>query len=119
PLPSIAHELKWHPDGKTLAVVGGDQKIYLCDVPTRTVGWVLEGHKNGGHKLAFNHAGDLLVSRDWSSTLRFWDVRTGQQVFKTQGGGGHLRFSPDDRLMPVWNLNGNKMGLSEVAFASM
>jgi serine/threonine protein kinase/WD40 repeat protein/Flp pilus assembly protein TadD len=106
-------DMAWHPDGRTLALGGWDNKIRLWDVPTDKVGWVLQGHQTGGLQLAFGPSGDLLASRDWGPTLRLWDVLTGQQVFQTEAPGGCLGFPAKDRRLAVWN--GPRMALSEVA----
>jgi len=108
-----ANEMAWHADSGTLAVAGNDYKLYLWDPATWKPGWVLEGHKNGGIKLAFQHGGDVLASADWDGMLRLWDVHSGRQTFQTQVRVRCVRFSPDDRLMPV--STGNNMALSEVA----
>jgi serine/threonine protein kinase/WD40 repeat protein len=106
--------IAWHPDGTTLAAVDYYRKIHFWDVATKTEGWVLEGHTNAGIRLAFNHAGDVLASYDWSGTLRLWAPRTGRQIFQTQFGMACLRFSPDDRRLAA-RVDGNKVGFWEVA----
>ena len=107
--------IAWHPDGKSLAVAGGDRIIRIWDVTTRKQIARLEGHKAGGIGCAFNHAGDLLASGGWDATLRLWDPRTGQQLFQTQSWTDP-RFSPDDRLLACGG-GGNKLWLWEVAAA--
>ena len=64
--------LAWHPDGKTLAV-GAYARIYLWDVPSGKQTFALEGLRNGGIGLDFNHAGDLLASVGWEGVMRLWD----------------------------------------------
>jgi serine/threonine protein kinase/WD40 repeat protein len=90
----------WHPEGRLLAVSGWDNKIYLWDTSNRRLVLPpLEGHKNGGVLVHFNHAGDRLLSTDWSSIWRLWDVRTGQQLLTQPARGTFLGFSPDDRFL--------------------
>jgi serine/threonine protein kinase/WD40 repeat protein len=103
----------WHPDGKTLASVGGDRIIYLWDFPTGKQVAKLQGHTNGGINFAFNHRGDLLVSTGWDGTLRLWEPRTGKQLFHTQAVMWDLRFSPDDRFL-AGEVSGNKLRIWEV-----
>jgi serine/threonine protein kinase/WD40 repeat protein len=106
--------LAWHPDGKSLAVVGNDRTIHIWDVAARKEIARLEGHKNAGIGCAFSHAGDLLASGGWDGTLRLWDPRTGQQLFQSRIWENRPRFSPDDRLL-VTGGDGHKLRLSEVA----
>jgi serine/threonine protein kinase len=102
PHPRVCYAVAWHPDGKMLVTSCADRKLYLWDVPARKQILVFEGHQStGGIGLAFNHAGDLLASNDWHGVLRFWDPRTGRQVFSTPFLGGYPRFSSDDRLLAV------------------
>ncbi|HMC65742.1 MAG TPA: hypothetical protein VKI65_12450, partial [Gemmataceae bacterium] len=109
-----AHQLAWHPSGKTLAVVGDDSRIYLWHVPTGKQTLVLEGIRNGGVNIAFNHAGDLLASTGWEGMLRLWDPKTGKQLFSTMSWSIFPRFSPDDRLLAA-DIRDGKVVLWEVA----
>ena len=84
PLQGFPH-VAWHPDGKTVAMSGGDRIVYLGDVATGKQAVKLEGFKNGGIGVTFNHAGDLLASTGWESILRLWDPHTGQELFRTPG----------------------------------
>src|SRR5262249_21387206 len=59
----------------------------------------LEGHKKTGIVFRFNHAGDRLLSTDWSGIWRLWDTRTGQELLTLPAGGYCLRFSADDRFV--------------------
>jgi WD40 repeat protein len=111
----VADFLSWHPDGKTLAVVGADRLIRLWDVDAAQPILVLDGPRNHGIFISFNHAGDLLAAASWDGMLRLWDCRNGQQIFRTQSGwAGVPRFGPDDRLLgPV--LRNGKLGVGEFA----
>ncbi|MCI0461125.1 MAG: serine/threonine-protein kinase, partial [Gemmataceae bacterium] len=99
PLSVVTTDSAWHPDGRTLAVVGVNYNIYLWDVPARKQTVVLEGEKNGGVRLAFNRRGDVLVSGGWAGVVRFWDPITGQQLFNVPGHPNTPHFSPDDRRL--------------------
>jgi WD40 repeat protein len=115
--PVAPNDLAWRPDGKTLAVVGSDSRIYLWDVAAGKQTLVLEGLRNAGITIAFNHAGDLLASTGWEGKLRLWDPRSGKQLFSTpswMSSGAIPRFSPDDRLLAA-DIRDDKLGLWEVA----
>jgi WD40 repeat protein len=90
--------IKWHPEGRLLAVSSG-QAIALFDTRTGRQVRLLAGHTRNGIIFRFNRAGDRLVSNDWSDTLCLWDVRTGQQLLTGPMAWGYLRFSPDDGLL--------------------
>jgi serine/threonine protein kinase/WD40 repeat protein len=92
--------LAWHPEGRLLAMANdATRQITIWDTQTRQrVLPPLEGHRHRGIVLRFNHAGDLLLSNDWTWIWRMWDVRTGKQVL-TQPGQGCLCFRPDDSLV--------------------
>ncbi len=51
--------------------------------------------------MQFNHAGDRLLSTDWSGLWRLWDVHTGKVLLMQSGRGYDLRFSDDDRMVGV------------------
>jgi serine/threonine protein kinase/WD40 repeat protein/Tfp pilus assembly protein PilF len=90
----------WHPDGRVLALSDTEFKIHLWDTITnRPVRPPLEGHRNSGIMMRFNHAGDRLLSTDWNNIWRLWDVGTGQQLLALPAVGAYLKFSPDDHLL--------------------
>jgi serine/threonine protein kinase/WD40 repeat protein/Tfp pilus assembly protein PilF len=93
----------WHPEGRTLAVSGGKillDDIYLWDVSAgRLLLPPLTGHKNGGVVMRFNHAGDRLLSTDWSDSGKLWDTRSGKLLLSLPISQAPPYFSPDDRLV--------------------
>jgi WD40 repeat protein len=99
-IPGTVDWVAWHPDGELLAAATNDRRIHLLDSRTgRDILPPLEGHLGGGLICGVSHAGDWLISDDWSGRLRVWDTRTGQQLL-TQAGGTILpQFSRDDRLL--------------------
>ncbi|MGH9205884.1 MAG: WD40 repeat domain-containing protein [Acidimicrobiales bacterium] len=73
--------LSWHPDGRRLAAGCNDRKIHIWD--TQAAAEVMSpwtGHTADGMALAFNHAGDLLLSTDWSGQPRLWDTASGRPL---------------------------------------
>ncbi len=114
-----AERLAWHPQGRMLAVVGGDLSIHLWDVAARKKIRSLWRWKNGGLRITFNHAGDLLASYGWEHMLRLWDPLSGHEVFHTPAcfAGVSLRFGTDDRILGA-NIKDNKLSLWEIALSS-
>ncbi len=97
----------WSSDGRRLAAGGENTHIYVWDVAAARVTSVLKGHGSTVVYLALNPAGDLLASTSWDSTLRLWDLRSGELLFTTRAGPGDgaLDFSPDGlRLGSLLNL---------------
>ena len=110
---SWASGLAWHPDGRRIAT-SCDTQIFLWDAATATpltLPW--EGHTTQGIHLAFNHAGDRVVSTDWGGETRLWDAVTGRLLLRSPGYVG-LRFSRDDKLLGYGH-SGNKVRLYRVA----
>ena len=99
--PSPFGRLAWHPDGELLAVTTA-LHIQVWDVPRKRRNWQLE-HRGGGLEIAFNPAGDLLVSKGWDGRVKLWNPDTGREVFRTTGYSGY--FGSGDRLaVPYLNL---------------
>jgi WD40 repeat protein len=108
PHAELCHGVAWHPDGRRLAVGCDDLRIHLWDTGEQKELPAWEGHKVGAVLLrGFNRGGNLLLSTDWSGTLRVWDTESGQQVFTTplhpglvaypDGEGGMRIVAPDGR----------------------
>jgi serine/threonine protein kinase/WD40 repeat protein/Flp pilus assembly protein TadD len=92
--------LAWHPEGSYLAAVSQDERrIIVWDVAARRPIAQLEGYKNGGVHLAFDASGDLLASTGWEGMLRFWEFRSGKQLFRTPGDWRCLRFGAKNPLL--------------------
>jgi serine/threonine protein kinase/WD40 repeat protein len=114
PQPSGTDCMAWHPNGKRLAVVGGDVQIHLWDVNARKEILKFGGMKNGGEVIVFSHSGDLVAGNGWESVLRLWDPMTGKLVFSTPAPNWvELRFSSDDRLMAL-GVRADQIGIWEV-----
>jgi WD40 repeat protein/serine/threonine protein kinase len=108
--------IAWHPDGRSVAAVDGDNAIHLWDVATRKEIARLQGYKRNNNAFAFSHAGDVFVSANRDDFLGVWDPRTGEQRFSTEASVVALRFSPDDRLL-AGGIDGSKLRVWEIARA--
>jgi serine/threonine protein kinase/WD40 repeat protein len=112
---ALIRSVAWQPpDGRRLVASGSDRMIHMWDVQTgteRLPPWA--GHSNDGIALCFNHAGDRLMSYDWSSRTRLWDAASGRLLLSAQAVLGH-QFSPEDALLG-YQVQGSKVGLWRVA----
>ena len=102
-----AENFAWSPDGTTLAVSGPDFKIDLWDAATSTRRATLEGHYNGGIRVAYHPAGTILASTDWSEQLRLWDSAVGRHLLNITSDGepvivadGRIVVSRPEQLTP-------------------
>jgi WD40 repeat protein len=97
PHPNWSGGVAWHPDGRRLAVGCDDLRIHLWDTVEQKQLADWGGHRSVGISFrGFNRAGDLVLSTDWTETLRVWDTESGQQVFSTQLGY-NLAARPDEQ----------------------
>src|SRR5205085_2753464 len=72
--------LAWAPDGKTLAVGGGDRVVRLLDARTARVRTVLAVPGESPYLMAFAPDGRTLGTVSPGETfVRLWDVKTGRQ----------------------------------------
>ena len=115
PHPLGVFSVGWHPDGKLLAVPCADFQVYLWNVETGRLQTTLRGHQAEVVGAVFNHRGDLLATRSWDHTVRFWNHARGRQLQQMPGEAKELWFSPDDRRLAIrgprqagiWEVGGN------------
>jgi WD40 repeat protein len=104
------------PDGKTLAVAGGNQGVRVLDLATgkelRTL--KVTGFANFTH-VNFSPDGKLLAAGDFTGRIEFWDPATGDGAGKVtppppgngqpRSTGGNFSFSGDGKFVAVGSEN--------------
>jgi WD40 repeat protein len=93
------------PDGKSLAVSTLDGAVALLDVPiagssSEEFRRFEQAHSRRIAGLAFSPRGDLLASASHDGTSVIWDVKTGRQLRRVEGGPGashDVCFAPNGR----------------------
>jgi WD40 repeat protein len=106
------------PDGAVAAIGEAGGRIHLDDVATGRRLRTLTGHGEGVSGLAFNAAGDRLLSGSLDRTVRMWNVADGQQVGTLQTSspvtaialmleGTQVAVATDDNVIRTWPLPGS------------
>jgi WD40 repeat protein len=95
------HSLSFSSDGHLIAVGKGDGSITLFDVKQGKIIDRLYGHTSGVVSLAFTPDTKTLASASLDSTVKLWNVATGQTALTVQhlGPATDVSFSDDGRLM--------------------
>lgn len=109
------------PDGKLLALVGGDNRSHISIVqwPGAEVVKELKAPEHVSlETAAFSPDGSLLASQ-YGNTIALWDVKTGAVLRQTAEGtwGKAFAFSPDGTTLAAGTSNG--MALYDVASAKV
>jgi len=98
----LGKALAFHPSGRTLVSSPGiDGTIPLLDLATGRI-TTLAGHAYGIEAAAFSPDGHTLATASDDSTVRLWDLATGQTTATLNPRGGYevsVTFSPDGRVL--------------------
>jgi WD40 repeat protein len=94
------------------AVNDPENAIRLWNTKTGKMRGTCRGHTQGVRWLAFAPEGETLASVSDDSTLRFWNVRTQQELFSLQQLSNpmkEIRFSPNGKWLAVKTLKGLRL----------
>jgi WD40 repeat protein/serine/threonine protein kinase len=88
-------------DDRRIASAGGDKKIHVWDPSTAVRIMTLEGHTEGGRRLALSRDRRSLASGADDGTVRVWDAETGRPGVVLRAGAEilALAYSADGRWL--------------------
>jgi serine/threonine protein kinase/WD40 repeat protein len=96
--PNMHATVRWHPDGKRVAVGSSHPRIQIWDVEGRRKVASLEGHVQDVDQLTFHPAGHLLASGSWDGVVRLWDLAAARNTMQIPLSA-KLQFSRDGRWL--------------------
>jgi WD40 repeat protein len=91
------------PNSQLVASGEYNGNVYICQVDTRRLIFMLKGHTNWIWSIAFSPDNLILASASQDGTIRLWDATTGQIVHVLQADDYHvlsLSFCPVIRDLP-------------------
>lgn len=94
-------DLKFSPDGQTLATSSWDTTTKLWNVITGECIYTLQGHSGGIEDIAFSPNGQILATSSVDQTIKLWDVTTGEclQTLNIFKKANRITFSPDSCIL--------------------
>ncbi|HST23483.1 MAG TPA: serine/threonine-protein kinase, partial [Blastocatellia bacterium] len=94
------------PNGRLLAVGGGDRTVKIWDIISGAVTATIKGHEGSILSVAFSPDGKRLATGSNDFTARVWDIATASEfgVAKTGNSVYSLSFSPDGKTLAVIEL---------------
>jgi WD40 repeat protein len=102
-LDDYLRDLAWAPDGRSLAVAGGEGKVYLVAVASdRLDARELSGHVPGTLAVAWAASGDRFATSGQDGSLALRDAATGAELKRWQPARAWtetLAWSPDGRML--------------------
>ena len=107
-LGSNGFDVAFSPDGKTIAVAAGQEKvIHLFDSRSMALRRTLRGHKDQVLAVAFSGDGRKIASGSWSGEVRLWDLEESTEKILAghKAGVWSLAFSSDGRLLATGSMD--------------
>jgi WD40 repeat protein len=101
--------LTFSPDGRRIAVAGGDETVRVWDATSGREVLKLRGHEANVTWVAFSSDGRHLASTSWDGTLKVWDAVRGQEPLRLPGperGVTCLAFSADGKALATGDSEG-------------
>ncbi|ODV63472.1 rRNA-processing protein UTP21 [Ascoidea rubescens DSM 1968] len=112
-LESPITKIVYNPISELLGLALDDLSIIIIDFETKRIIRQLFGHTNRITSLDFSPDGRWIVSSSLDSTLRVWDLPTGNCIdgFKISNIITNLKFSPNGDFLATSHVNGNGISL--------
>ena len=99
---AIITDIEISPDGKTLAVVSADDRVWLWNLETNSGIAELPGFTSITYDVAFSPDGKIVASANGDGTVRFWNLKDDKQSWILRGhnyGVNSVIFSSDGLLL--------------------
>jgi WD40 repeat protein len=97
-----AQEVRFAPDGQTMASAGQDHTVRIWDCKTGKEVRTFAGHKGMVWSVAYAPDGKVLASSSADTTVRLWEVDTGKELRVIQGFETEVlsvAFAPDGKYL--------------------
>jgi len=100
-------QVAWSPDGGLLAAASASIYVWR-EAGAAKPEFDIQAQRLGAERVAFNHAGDQIVSYSLGGDTRVWNAFTGQELVRTYRAYG-VTFSRDDRKL-IFTMPGQALG---------
>ena len=130
-------QLKYSPDGKTIATASWDKTVKLWDTATDRLIATLTGHRDGVNSIAFSADSQILLSGSEDKTIKVWDIQDKPKLVNTLEGhtdsvktvtvspnGNLIASAGYDNTIKIWSSTGellqtiaaHKLAISSLEF---